>query len=121
MLRNAEFVFGQNENSAPCAARKPHVEVRFGDKVSDDYFWLRENSDRDVIQHLEAENEYTKRQTETLQPFVDKLYGEMVGRLKQTALSVPVRRVQYLYYSRTEEGKQYAIQCRRKSDMTAPE
>ena len=89
--------------------------------VFDDYYWLRNRTDAEVIGYLRAENEYTRRETATLQPFVQKLYGEMLGRLKQTDLSVPVRRGGYLYYSRTEEGKQYPIQCRRKGDMNAPE
>ena len=121
MLPNRTGIARRTVYSAPTAPRKPHLEVRFGDKVSDDYFWLRDKSDPDVTRYLEAENEYTRSQTETLQPLVDRLYGEMLTRLKQTDLSVPVRRGQYLYYSRTEEGKQYPIQCRRNGDMTVPE
>ncbi len=56
-----------------------------------------------------------------LSEFIRSLYREMLGRMKQTDLSVPARRGNYLYYSRTEEGKQYAIQCRREGDMEAPE
>ena len=54
-------------------------------------------------------------------PFEDALYKEMLGRIKQTDLSVPTRRGNYFYYSRTEEGKQYPVQCRRKGNMEAPE
>src|SRR3954451_14134502 len=121
MPPDASLITEQIETSTPSAPRKPHVEERFGEKVTDDYFWLRDRSDPDVVRYLEAENEYTRRETATSKLFVDKLYGEMLSRLKQTDLSVPVRRGQYLYYSRTEEGKQYPIQCRRKGDMTAPE
>jgi len=112
---------GEIENIPPVAPRRPYVEVRFGEEVADDYYWLRNKTDADVIRYLEAENEYTRRETATLQPLVQNLYSEMLGRLKQTDLSVPVRRGGYLYYSRTEEGKQYPIQCRRKGDMHAPE
>ena len=59
--------------------------------------------------------------TASLKPFSDALYKEMLGRIKQTDLSVPTRRGEYFYYSRTEEGKQYPIQCRRKGTMEAPE
>src|ERR1022692_3162463 len=59
--------------------------------------------------------------TADLAPFQDALYKEILGHVKQTALSVPVRRGDYLYYSRTEEGKQYPIQCRRKGSMEASE
>lgn len=121
MLQNSKVTGRQNESSAPRAPRREHVEVRWGDEVTDDYFWLRNKSDRAVFEYLEAENSYTREQTGSLQPLVDKLYGEMLNRWKQTDLSVPVRRGQYLYYSRTEEGKQYAIQCRRKHNIDAPE
>ena len=56
-----------------------------------------------------------------LQPLANELYGEMLGRIKQTDLSVPTRRGQYLYYSRTEERKQYSIYCRRALSPDAPE
>lgn len=81
----------------------------------DDYFWMREKSNPAVIEYLEAENAYTEAATKRLEPFRDALYKEMLGRIKQTDLSVPVRRGDYLYYARTEEGKQYPIYCRRKS------
>jgi len=74
-----------------------------------------------VVQYLEAENAYTEAMTKGIQPFADALYKEMLGRIKQTDLSVPTPRHGYLYYSRTEEGKQYPIQCRRKGNMSAPE
>ncbi len=108
-------------NLAPVAPRRAHVDVRWGNPVSDDYFWLRNKSDPEVVEYLEAENAYTREQTASLQPFVETLYAEMLRRLKQTDLSVPVRRGEYLYYSRTEEGQQYIIQCRRKIDMNGPE
>ena len=121
MPRNSTVTRPEVSVSAPVAPRRAHSEVRWGDEVKDDYFWLREKSDPAVTEYLEAENAYTREQTGRLQPFVDALYGEMLSRLKQTDLSVPVRRGQYLYYSRTEQGKQYVIQCRRKGDMNGPE
>jgi oligopeptidase B len=105
----------------PTAPRVEHREVRHGATVVDDYFWLREKSNPKVAQYLEAENAYTAARTKDLQPFSDALYKEMLGRIKQTDLSVPTRLRGYLYYSRTEEGKQYPIQCRRKETMEAPE
>lgn len=100
----------------PAAARKDHREHRHGATVIDPYFWLRDKQNPDVSTYLGAENSYTEAQTAELKPFADRLYTEMLGRIKQTDLSVPVRRGDYLYYSRTVEGKQYPIQCRRKSD-----
>jgi oligopeptidase B len=105
----------------PAAPTQDHREERHGATVVDNYYWLREKSNPQVVAYLEAENAYTKAMTADLDPFRDALYKEMLARVKQTDLSVPVRRGEYLYYSRTEEGKQYPIQCRRKGDMQAPE
>jgi len=105
----------------PVAPRNPRTEVRHGATVTDNYYWLRERSNPEVIKYLQAENAYTEAMTKDLKPFEDTLYHEMLGRIKQTDLSVPVRQGAYLYYSRTEEGKQYPIQCRRKGSMDAPE
>ena len=87
----------------------------------DPYFWLREKKSPEVVKYLETENAYTQAMTASLKPFEDKLYAEMLGRIKQTDLEVPVRRGEYLYYSRTEEGKQYPIRCRRKGTMEGRE
>ena len=105
----------------PVAPRIEHREVRHGATVVDDYFWLREKSNPKVAEYLEAENAYTATMTKDLLPFSDSLYKEMLGRIKQTDLSVPVARRGYLYYSRTVEGKQYPIECRRKRNMETPE
>src|SRR5271165_1323700 len=105
----------------PVANRIEHQEVRHDATIVDNYFWLREKTNPETIKYLEAENAYTQAMTKDLKPFEDALYKEMLGRIKQTDLSVPVRRGQYLYYSRTEEGKQYGIPCRRKGSMDAPE
>ena len=103
-------------SSPPVAARKDHRQVRQGATVVDPYFWLREKKNPEVAAYLNAENAYTAAVTADLKSFSDSLYQEMLSRIKQTDLSVPVRRGDYLYYSRTVEGKQYPIQCRRKSD-----
>src|SRR6202008_33660 len=117
----ASSLASDNAPTPPVAPLIEHREVRHGETVIDNYFWLREKSNPAVTKYLEAENAYTAALTKDLQPFADKLYDEMLGRIKQTDLSVPVRRGEYLYYSRTEEGKQYPIQCRRKGSMEAPE
>jgi oligopeptidase B len=105
----------------PVAKRVEHREVRHSATVIDNYFWLREKSNPEVIAYLTAENAYTAAMTLGLKPFEDALYKEMLGRIKQTDLGVPVRQGDYLYYSRTEEGKQYGINCRKKGSMDAPE
>jgi oligopeptidase B len=83
--------------------------------VNDPWFWLREKANPEVVTYLNAENAYTEAMTADLKPFSEALYKEMLGRIKQTDLSVPVRRGAFYYYARTEEGKQYPIQCRRKA------
>ena len=108
-------------SAPPVAPKNQHREVRHGATVNDEYFWLREKTNPKVREYLEAENAYTEAMTKGLKPFEDALYKEMLGRIKQTDLSVPTPRRGYFYYSRTEEGKQYPIQCRRKGNMQAPE
>jgi oligopeptidase B len=98
----------------PVAPQKPHTSLWHGEKVEDPWFWLREKTNPEVVAYLAAENAYTDAMTKDLQPFSEALYKEMLGRIKQTDLSVPVRRGSFYYYARTEEGKQYPIQCRRK-------
>ncbi len=98
----------------PVAPRMEHREVRHDATVEDNYFWLRDASNPEVIKYLEAENAYTESMTRDIQPFQEALYKEMLGHIKQTDLSVPQRRGDFYYYSRTEEGKQYPIQCRKK-------
>jgi oligopeptidase B len=91
------------------------VSLWHGEKVNDPFFWLREKSNPEVIKYLEAENAYTAAMTKQIQPFAEALYQEMLGRIKQTDLNVPTLRGPYYYYSRTQEGKQYPIQCRKKA------
>jgi oligopeptidase B len=99
----------------PTAKQLEHISVWHGEKVNDPFSWLREKSNPDVFKYLEAENAYTAVMTKQLQPFADALYKEILGRIKQTDLSVHTRRDSYYYYSRTQEGKQYPIQCRKKA------
>jgi oligopeptidase B len=99
----------------PVAKQVEHTSVWHGEKVSDPWFWLRNKANPEVADYLQAENAYTEAMTADLRPFSEALYQEMLGRIKQTDLSVPTRHGAYFYYSRTEEGKQYAIQCRRKA------
>ncbi|HLK18180.1 MAG TPA: S9 family peptidase, partial [Bryobacteraceae bacterium] len=108
-------------DTPPVANRIDHREQRHGATVIDNYFWLRDKNNPAVIEYLKAENAYTDALTKNLKPFEEALYQEMLGRIKQTDLSVPSKHDGYFYYSRTEEGKQYPIECRRKGSMDAPE
>ena len=105
----------------PVAPRHDHKEIRHGSTVNDEYYWLREKSNPEVTSYLNAENAYTAELTKVMVPFADRLYKDILFHVKQTDLSVPTRNGDYLYFSRTEEGKQYPIRCRRKGNDGAEE
>ncbi len=107
--------------SAPVAKKIPRETKIHGITLKDDYFWLREKTSPEVTTYLEAENAYTEAVMQPMKPLQETLYKEMLGRIKQTDLSVPARNGEYWYYSRTEEGKQYPYMCRRKGTMEGPE
>ncbi len=92
-----------------------------GDTRVDNYYWLREKTSPDVIAYLEAENSYMAQMMKHTENLQRRLYDEMVGRIQETDTSAPVRYGGYLYYTRTEEGKQYNIHCRRRGSMDAEE
>ncbi len=98
--------------SAPVAARRPHDRVHHGDVFSDPFEWLRAKDDPEVIAHLEAENAYTDERTAHLAPLRGRIFSEVKSRTLETDLSVPARRGDWWYYGRTNEGKQYGLQCR---------
>lgn len=98
--------------AAPAAARRTHVRTHHEDTVDDPYEWLREKDSAEVIAHLEAENAYTDERTSHLASLRDRLFEEIKGRVQETDLSVPTRRGDWWYYSRSEEGSQYGIHCR---------
>jgi oligopeptidase B len=108
-------------NKPPLAKRVPHVTEIHGYTLKDDYFWLREKKNPDVIKYLEEENAYTDEVMRPTKEMQETLYKEMLGRIKQTDLSVPSRIGDYYYYSRTEEGKQYPYMCRKKDSMDGKE
>lgn len=97
----------------PVPARKPYEIEKHGDRRVDEYHWLRDKQDGGVIAHLEAENAYTAAMMRHTDELKRVLYDEMVGRIQETDLSVPVREGGYLHFVRTEEGKQYVCRCRR--------
>jgi len=105
----------------PVARREPIEHLLHGDRRVDHYAWLREKENPEVIAYLNAENAYTDAVLHDTVPFQEKLYQEMLGRILQTDLSVPYRLRGYLYFTRTEEGKQYPIHCRRRDFESAPE
>jgi oligopeptidase B len=120
----APAVLAQNSSVAtrpPVARKSPHLTTIHGETLKDDYFWLREKSNPEAITYLKAENAYTDEAMKPTEGLQKTLYTEMLGRIKQTDLSVPSRIGDYYYYSRTEEGKQYPYRCRRKGGMAGAE
>ncbi len=116
-------------NPTPPLAKRLPVEVTVhGDTRVDPYGWMRDrDADPDVVAYLEAENAYTDAMTAHTAGLRDRLFEEIRARVQETDLSVPVRKGDWWYYSRTEEGKQYGISCRRAAaadrsyDETVPE
>lgn len=103
------------------ARKSPKEIVLHGHKRVDEYAWLRDRKDPEVIKYLEAENAYTAAAMKDTEEFQKKLYDEMLGRIQETDLSVPYRDGDYFYYSRTEKGKQYPLLARKLGSLEAPE
>ena len=105
----------------PSAPRRPTRLELHGDVRVDDYFWLRDRTDAEVVAYLEAENRYAESVMAPASALREALYREMLGHIRETDLSVPYREGGWFYYARTEEGRQYPIYCRRRGSLDAPE
>jgi oligopeptidase B len=106
----------------PPVAEKIKKEFQeFGKTRVDNYYWLKERENPKVVEYLKAENEYLEAVLKPTEPLQGKLYQEIVGRIKQTDMSVPYRDNGYYYYTRFEEGKEYPVYCRKKGSLDAPE
>ena len=105
----------------PIAAKQPKELEAHGDVRVDDYYWLRERENPEVIAYLEAENEYTEAVMAHTAELQEELYQEIVGRIKQDDDSVPYRKDGYFYYERYREGDEYPLQCRKKGSLEADE
>lgn len=115
-------LLSQNRDKKPPTAKTlPHTLSKHGDIRIDNYYWLREKKNPDVLQYLKDENEYTEQIMGHTEPLQKQLYDEMLGRIKESDLSVPEKIDNYFYYSRTEQGKQYSIYCRKKESLDAEE
>ena len=96
----------------PVAKRVDTRREHHGDVFIDPYEWLRDKSDQEVIDYLDAENAFTEHVTADLAPLRQKIFDEIKARTKETDLSVPTRRGPWWYYGRSFQGKQYGVQCR---------
>ena len=97
------------------------MDVLHGARRQDDYDWLRQKDDPEVLAHLRAENAYTDLVMKPTEAFQAALYAEMLARIKEDDTTVPFQRGRHFYYSRTEKGRQYPIYCRREGSLAAPE
>jgi len=122
----------ENLPDAPVARKQDSILSIHDDERVDPYFWMRltdeqktatspDNQTQQVVQYLEAENAYTEAVLKDTEALQEKLYEEIVGRIKQTDESVPYFKNGYWYYTRYEEGQEYPIYCRKKSSMEAEE
>lgn len=117
--KNSEM--GQMEIKPPVAEKLPQELVTHGDTRIDNYFWMNQRDDPKVIEYLEAENNYKDSVLKHTEKLQEKLYDEIIGRIKQDDESVPYFENGYYYYVRYEEGKEYPIYCRKKSSMEGEE
>ncbi len=112
----------QNEYPAPpMAAVQAKEFAEHGYKRVDNYFWLKDKNNQEVIKYLEAENAYADTVMNPSKDLQNKLYEEMKGRIKEDDSTVPSFKNGYHYFSRTETGKQYRVFSRKKGDLTATE
>jgi len=105
----------------PQAKTIPQSQIYHGQTYLDNYAWLRERENPEVLAYLEAENAYTEQVMVPTAQLQATLYQEILGRIKETDLSVPVWLEGYYYYTRTEAGQAYPIHCRKKESLDAPE
>lgn len=107
----------------PIAKKIPKTTQIHGYTVTDDYAWLADKTktDKDMLAYLKAETDYADAMTASTKGFQDALYKEMLARIKETDENVPYKNGEYFYYTRTEQGKQYPIFCRKKGSLTAAE
>ncbi len=109
-------------NAEPPVAKDVPKELEaHGDVRVDKYYWMRERENPDVRAYLEAENRYTEAMLKPAEPLQEVLFDEFRERIKQDDTSAPYLDNGYYYYSRTEEGRQYPVYCRKKGSLEAPE
>ena len=108
-------------SSFPIAPKRPFTITQHGETRVDDYFWLRNRDDPEVMKYLTAQMDYLQEVMGRVRPLQESLFSEMKARIQETDSTVPEKRGGYWYYIRTEAGKQYPIFCRRKDSMDQPE
>ena len=109
------------EMKPPVADKEPKELTTNGHTRIDNYYWLKDRDNQKVIDYLNAENTYTAAVMKDTEELQEKLYQEIVGRIRQTDESVPYKHNGYFYFIRYEEGKEYPVYCRKKETLEAPE
>ena len=107
--------------TTPKATVHPHAMTVHGHTRVDNYYWLNERENPEVLAYLEAENQYADACLKHTEPLQEQLFKEITSRIKQDDNSVPIKIRDYYHYTRFEEGKEYPIYCRKKHSLDAPE
>lgn len=121
--KQEEKIISKKEaNIKPPVASINEHQIEFNDTIlKDNYFWLRDKENPEVIAYLEAENEYTRKIMADTEPLQDTIFTEIKTRIKEEDQTVPIQEDNYYYYQRTEKDKQYPIYCRKKGSLDAEE
>jgi oligopeptidase B len=121
LLMNPAASDAQAPANSPVAKIDPKTTTLHGEKLVDNYHWLRDKGNPEVVAYLEAENAYTEAAMKHTAALQETLYKELLGRIKETDTNVPYLKDGYWYYSRTEQGKSYPIFCRKRGTLEAAE
>ncbi|KAJ3314900.1 hypothetical protein HDV04_005321 [Boothiomyces sp. JEL0838] len=109
----------------PVAKKVPYSHVYHGQEYPDEYHWLKDQNPKEkkpeVMEYIQAENEYTKQYKQKYGALSETIYNEIITRIKEDDAEVPIFKAPYYYYSRTEKGKNYPIRCRKKDSMEGAE
>ena len=120
-LKNKKEMDIKTQVDPPIATKKPKEMTIHGDTRIDNYYWLNQREDQEVLDYLNAENAYKENQLAHTKDFQEKLFQEIKGRIKKTDMSVPYKENGYHYFTKYEEGQEYPIFSRRKGSVDADE
>jgi oligopeptidase B len=125
IFTNAFMTFAQKmdktASQAPIAVKKPHLMSLHGSDRTDNYYWLKEREDKEVLDHLAAENSYLEKVMAPIKPFQDKLFEELKSRIKEQDESVPYKDGSFFYFSKFVKGGEYPVYCRKRDLKDATE
>jgi len=103
----------QKRNEIPSARKEPHIFINHGNSRVDNYVWMHDKNNPDVINYLQNWNQFTDNFMENTKPLQEKIFTEIINRIEEESTSVPVRIGNYYYYTRREKGKEHPISCRK--------